>query len=289
MKNTLSLLLLAFVVALPACKDSGTSPATKPSPLSVNPPVSTPESSFPWTPQPEGEAFLITDVDLRDPHTYVKNILCLDFTDASIGDYSVNDAIQKALQGDSNSDGRLDDSLLLLFKPDGSLDMLFEPYCTAPLDTASCTKAYARVYPTTFSISQTGTCLSSLPGTTRPYSPAISFPKSPCFSSGTLSAVVNFCGNAITLQDVSVAGTLVGNPPVSILNGMLRGFLTEATADAILLPASMPVVGGLPTSALLPGGKGNCASHSDVDILDGVRGWWFYLNFTASKVPYQTP
>jgi hypothetical protein len=194
-------------------------------------------------------------VDLRDPHTYVKNILCLDFTDASIGDYSVNDAIQKALQGDSNSDGRLDDSLLLLFKPDGSLDMLFEPYCTAPLDTASCTKAYARVYPTPFP-SANGH-LSLVPTRYHPsLQPSDLVPKITLLLQWHLSAVVNFCGNAITLQDVSVAGTLVGNPPVSILNGMLRGFLTEATADAILLPASMPVVGGLPTSALLPGGKG---------------------------------
>jgi len=33
-------------------------------------------------------------------------------------------------------------------------------------------------------------------------------------------------------------------------------------------------------------GTGNCASSSDKDRLDGVPGWWFYLNFTAQQVPW---
>ena len=54
----------------------------------------------------------------------------------------------------------------------------------------------------------------------------------------------------------------------------------------MLAPADLPLVGGRPVSSLLAGGTGNCASSSDKDRLDGVPGWWFYLNFTAQQVPW---
>jgi len=39
-------------------------------------------------------------------------------------------------------------------------------------------------------------------------------------------------------------------------------------------------------SVLLPGGNGSCAGYSDKDTDNGQPGWWFYLNFTAPKVPW---
>ncbi|MCU0757367.1 MAG: hypothetical protein MUE46_20025 [Xanthomonadales bacterium] len=70
--------------------------------------------------------------------------------------------------------------------------------------------------------------------------------------------------------------------------GLLRGFLTEAAADATLLPADLPVIGGRPLSSLFRGGTGNCSTGpSDKDTLDGVSGWWFYFEIRAVPVPYQ--
>ncbi len=47
--------------------------------------------------------------------------------------------------------------------------------------------------------------------------------------------------------------------------GLMRGFLSEAEAATVLLPATLPIVGGQPITVLLPGGAGNCAAHDDRD------------------------
>ena len=41
-----------------------------------------------------------------------------------------------------------------------------------------------------------------------------------------------------------------------------------------------------PAGPLLPGGTGNCATHDARDMNGAVRGWWFYLNFTAPRVTW---
>ena len=69
----------------------------------------------------------------------------------------------------------------------------------------------------------------------------------------------------------------------------MRGFVSETDADNTILPAGLPIIGGLPLSALLPGGTGNCAAHDDRDMLEGVRGWWFYLNFSAERIQALVP
>ena len=66
---------------------------------------------------------------------------------------------------------------------------------------------------------------------------------------------------------------------------MMRGFLRESDANATLLPATLPLVGGRPVSVLLKGGMGSCATGSDKDVLDGVPGWWFYMEQTIASVP----
>ena len=79
-----------------------------------------------------------------------------------------------------------------------------------------------------------------------------------------------------------------------MVNGLLRGFITEADANATIIPATFPLVGGHPLSLLLPGGDPpgadrNCAGFDDRDTYQGVRGWWFYLNFPAVRVPWTGP
>ena len=77
-----------------------------------------------------------------------------------------------------------------------------------------------------------------------------------------------------------------------MIDGVIRGFLTEATADATVIPLSLPLVGGKKLSIMLPGGTPtgtkNCALHDDRDTYNGQEGWWFYVNFTAVRVDWQS-
>jgi hypothetical protein len=97
---------------------------------------------------------------------------------------------------------------------------------------------------------------------------------------------ISLAGVPITLHDARIGATYVGNPATSLANGLLIGFLTEADADATILPSTLPLVGGKPLSSILPGGKNNCASFSDKDTYNNAAGWWFYLNYPATRVPW---
>jgi hypothetical protein len=79
---------------------------------------------------------------------------------------------------------------------------------------------------------------------------------------------------------------------VPMLNGKLAKLKDKpgADADMIVIPPSIPIVGGQPVSRLLPGGTGNCAPHTAKDIGPGSQpGWYFYLNFTAHRVTWTGP
>ncbi|HET7843904.1 MAG TPA: hypothetical protein VFL14_07125, partial [Xanthomonadales bacterium] len=120
-----------------------------------------------------------------------------------------------------------------------------------------------------------------------PYAPAITNSTTPCFASvtGTLSLSLN--GIPVTLTNAQIAATFVGNPAQSLSNGLMRGFLSEADANATLIPATVPLIGGRPLSSVLAGGTGSCqTAFSDKDTgPGGVVGWYFYLNFPAQRLP----
>ena len=130
-----------------------------------------------------------------------------------------------------------------------------------------------------------GTTGHTAPGTGT-YSPAITSSTSPCFSTGSSTVTFNLAGVAITLQDARIAATFTGSPATGLVNGLLRGFITETAANATIFPSTTAIVGGKALSFILPGGTGNCASHSAKDMNNGVAGWWFYLNFTAPRATW---
>jgi hypothetical protein len=92
----------------------------------------------------------------------------------------------------------------------------------------------------------------------------------------------------VTLHDAQIAAKFNADPATTLSNGLVRGFLSEADADATIIPPSNPLIGSQPLSSLLPGGSGNCEPHSDKDVDGDTVGWWFYFNFTAARVGLET-
>lgn len=238
----------------------------------------------------DAAAFRFGDLDLRDPHVFVDLFGCRDVTDTALGGFSVNGALQTRIQTDTDADGLLDLSYVVEFlpldiaQPTNLIDFGLAN-CTAPLATTACTEVVVSALAGDATLATNATCSAPLPGTTRPYMPAIASATAPCFVSPVGSVSLDLGGIPVTLQQATLAASFVGTPPASLANGLLRGFISETDANAIILPANLPVIGGRPLSALLPGGTGNCAAFSDKDVLDGVTGWWFYLNFPATRVP----
>lgn len=241
------------------------------------------------------DVFRATALRLRDPHVFVEfSPLCWDFTDTPIPltEISFNGNLADLIEGDADGDDLLDLSLLMLFRP---LDVLAAAErmdfqngaCSVPAAATSCQAAMGSV-PAILSYDglASGTCSQALAGTTGGYSPPVPTVSAPCFASQEATLEVDLLGVTVQLQQAQLAGTFVGEPVSDLTPGLLRGFLSEEDADALLLPPELPLVGGQPLSLLLPGGTGNCAAGDDRDLLDGVTGWWFYLEMQSTEVPF---
>jgi hypothetical protein len=239
----------------------------------------------------ERTTFRITSLELRDPHPHARVLFfCRDIVD------EVNDGVRDAIEVDDRGDGFLDLSALVSFGPldpsaeSTALDVMLGQ-CTAPASATTCEPApeAPRVHTTAHNQGE-GSCLGVLPGTGGGYSPPVAEPQGPCFASESHSLTVPFGDFEVTLSDAQVAATYAGDASSHLQEGLIRGFLSEAEASAIVLPSDLPVVGGQALSRLLPGGGGNCSSRDDRDLgPDGEMGWYFYLNFEAEVVPFSEP
>jgi hypothetical protein len=125
-------------------------------------------------------------------------------------------------------------------------------------------------------------------GTTSGYNPAVTASTAPCFVAA-LGTVTLAAPVPLTLQDAYVAAQYQGNPANALVNGLIRGFLSEATANATIMPANMALIGDKSLSSLLRGGVGSCSQPApalgDRDIVNATTGWYVYLNFIATVVP----
>lgn len=243
------------------------------------------------------EVFRMSDLDLRDPHLYVSpGFGCFDFTDQDLPGFpgtAFNGQVQAAITGDSEPDGLLDASYLLEFRPfdedaDGLRLDLAGGLCTSPMAGTSCAPDPQSV-PQTASYDGvgSGSCLAPIAGTLyEPYAPEVVSTSGPCFVSSARRVGFDLNGLVLPLEQLQVAGTWSATPVSGFVNGLMRGFLSEAEAATVLLPATVPIVGGQPITVLLPGGAGNCSSHDDRDLLNGAPGWWFYFNFPAGAVAW---
>lgn len=246
-------------------------------------------------------AFRFSDLDLRDPHVYVSFLGCRDVTDMALLGFSVNGELQTNIQTDGDNDGLLDLSPVLVFRQFTQTAGASQPLelhfanCTAPMSSTTCTPGATAPVMATATNMATGTCLTTIAGTLYgPYTPEVSTPSGPCFVTNAVTVTIDLGGIPITLRDARVAATYVGNPAQTMSNGLLIGFISEADANNTIIPASFPLVGGKPLSELLPGGDPpgngvNCENangHSDKDVNNGTMGWWFYMNFPATRRPF---
>lgn len=235
---------------------------------------------------PDGfEALQVHRIDslvLRDPHLFAQVIGCNDITGV------VNAQIDAGLTGDSDGDGFLDNSPVLLFRPlytDGGrgLGQTGSARCTAPATGTSCQASDPPALTALpYSSLAIGTCLAPVPGTVRPYAPAVTTPAGPCFASDP--AVGGGAGLPLPLTAIRSAATRRDNPTPGLTDGLLYGFVTETAADALVL--QLPGLGPRTLSSLLAGGAGACPGYSDMDVHEGQDGWWFYFNYSATVVPY---
>lgn len=244
-----------------------------------------------------GVAFRMSDLDLMDPHVYLNFLGCRDITNGNVPlglSPPINGLLQNAITLDEDNDGILDLSFVAIFNPldqtNGGMGQVTvaEADCTAPIGTTTCTvDSNGGTFQTaTYATDTMNDCLDAIMNTASNYTPAIDASVPPCFVSTTIDLTIDISGILVPLTDVQVGASYVGNPATALASGLLRGFISEADADAILLPSSLPLIGGDPLSSVLAGGNGSCASGDDRDLgPDGMTmGWWFYLNFPADQV-----
>jgi hypothetical protein len=243
-------------------------------------------------------AFRFDDLALRDPHVFINFGGCHDVTDQPFFGFALNDQFRTRIRNDQDGDGNLDINLIVGLTPaDPSHDQVgfsvLPGTCPAPFPPSGCT-ATPNAMPSQMVAHNMpdGTCGTTIAGTLFGYSPAVILPSGRCFGTDSSQFTLDMLGTQLVLSDAQFAGVYFGDPPNAIMSGYIRGFLSESAANTTLIPAAAPLVGGRPISTVLaggqpPGANPNCASHDDRDQgPGGVRGWYFYLNFSAAAITY---
>ncbi len=242
--------------------------------------------------------FRVNWIALRDPHMYIRPLFtCYDCTDnAVLGTPSVNSQMNTNISTDEDADGALDLSLVLVFRPLDQTALYTGPaeageaVCTPPMATTVCDVDPGNpLRSTTITNLDSGTCLSPYPATVRPFTPAVANTVAPpvCFTTDLTDIVLIISGTPVVLGHAQFAANYDGNPATTLIAGLIRGFMSEAQAQATMV--DLGALGSRPLSDLLQ--PDACGSGDDRDFdLDGTtRGWWFYLNFTAAKVTWVGP
>lgn len=131
--------------------------------------------------------------------------------------------------------------------------------------------------------------------------PTVNTVDGPCFSSSVANLTISVGGIAIPLTDATVSATYDGSPTDALISGVVTGFLSETDATTVLLPATLPLVGGDPLYEHLQAGNrtvagvrdacnvGGGTHEDDADMNGAVRGFRFFLNFEAEAVTWTDP
>ena len=221
-------------------------------------------------------AYRVTEMELVDPHL----VVAVDITKTG------NDTLLKpALNDDTDpKDGFIDLSLVSVFTPvdpsmaETPLDIVVAN-CTHPASSTSCMPKSASDVTATTAVNQdSGVCLEPMAGTLTNTTP--NSPVAPCYLADGGTLTMTFAGVTMMLDDTQVSATYGGgSPPSELINGLMMGFLPKDRADATMVPADQPLIGGLILGNVLPA--------SDLDKgPNNEDGYWVYLNFKAQPVPY---
>jgi hypothetical protein len=137
------------------------------------------------------------------------------------------------------------------------------------------------------------TCYTAPAGTLNPDYTAPNVVSGPCFLSDPEDIVVNMSGTLIPLHETRISATYAaGAPPTTLVTGVLSGFISEAEARAVVLPDSLPLVGGDTLYEHLAAGRAagsSCSSEDDRDMRGSERGFWFYFDYTAVRATWSGP
>lgn len=231
-------------------------------------------------------ALRVTSAELADPGVFVELGGCADITSV------LNNMLADRIGQDKDGDGNLDLTLLNVFRPldpsapSAAIDV-GPGTCAPPAPGHGCALDPAKKVTTEAVQKASGTCLGPISGTTAPGAP-VNTATAPCYATDAIDLSLSLGGIDLDLEAARV-GARFGTAAVD--QGLARGFISEASADALLLPADLPLVGGQPLSSVLPGGTGSCQTTDGRDVgPDGAtRGWYFYLNFSAQAVEFTDP
>jgi hypothetical protein len=234
------------------------------------------------------KSFRVNSMQLRDPHVWFNLFGCKDVTDIPIsGDLAVNIQINKQLTEDADGDGNYDMSPVVKFAPydtsDGAgSDLTLDVGAVCKKNDSGCTAGTQKYDGEATSVGS-GLCLGKLSGTTNAaYTGGINEPRNQCFATAERDIAINIQGSDINLRHARVAAVYSTG---ALSTGLIRGFLTEEDANNTTLEVSgFKIV----LASVLAGGTDCCKTDvSDKDSVDGVAGWWFYLNYTAVETAYQ--
>jgi hypothetical protein len=107
----------------------------------------------------------------------------------------------------------------------------------------------------------------------------------PCWVTDKKDLVLVLGTLTLPLKNTQFAGTFTGGPPPSnIQGGLMYGFLTQADADATNLPENIPPVAQLAIDAGAP--LSTILRESEQSEVDGVKGWWFAVTYTAKTLAF---
>jgi hypothetical protein len=220
------------------------------------------------------DVFRVSTVSLEDPNVHAQ--VCFQgICSCQNGTTLLNGMLQTSID-------ELDLNLVFTFAP---LDMT--DLATTPMElwAAECTSATSCTAPegqeplvSTSTFHTSGTCLEPQEGTVHFGNP--NTVEAPCWVTDPTSLVFDFDGVLIPLHDAQVAGQMADAD--TIVDGLILGFLDQDTADEILLPDDLPLIGGEPLSSVLP--PLSCNGTEARNEHNGELGWWFHLNFTADRV-----
>jgi len=294
-----------------------------PSPTITGTPTNTYTPSITPTPTPLVRAFRVSSANIRDPHLFIDPIgtgACFNITNPpGLAGISANTLINESMRCEPVDEIPCASELniIAVFEPlnqppDGpGGNLRFGLGTCEDVDGSGLRCTLTEEQPTSYTNQLSGSCLNAFAGTTGAnnsgsYSPAVGGTSGPCAISANLPNFAFSFGDtvpiSVPLQSVQFAGTYSGDPATSLLSGLLRGFISEAEADGIIIdidagftqlsfPLSEVLAGGANSCAPAGSGTGNSQDDRDTNPPGGggESGWWFYMNFEAEQVELVEP